>query len=68
MDNEKRKKYDRACYIGMILIIVGYVSFSNHDRIGDVVILTGTLTIFISKWFKWKEMNLNEGQSKTYSS
>lgn len=70
MENEKNKKYGRACYIGMILIIIGYVSFSNHAGVGDVVILTGTLTILVSKWFKWKgrRADSNMGQSKTYSS
>lgn len=69
MNNEKNKKWDKACHLGMVLVIVGYVSFSNHERVGDVVILTGTLIISVSKWVKLKDgrSGLNVGQSKTYS-
>ncbi|GAB5408365.1 MAG: hypothetical protein BalsKO_07300 [Balneolaceae bacterium] len=67
MDKEIKKKFDRANYIGMILIIVGYVSFSNHDKIGDIIVLTGTLTILINNCVKWKERReaLKIGQSNT---
>lgn len=70
MDKETKKKWDRACYTGIILMIVGHVSFSNYERVGDALIMIGTCTIMVSKFVKWRgrRANLRMDQSNTYSS
>lgn len=68
MDELESEKRNTVCYIGMILIIIGYATFLNHPRVGDTLILIGTLTILMQKWNKWKGIRLTEGQSNTYSS
>ena len=39
-DNKKR-----IMWVGLILMIVGTVSFSNHERFGDILTLTGAIVI-----------------------
>ena len=41
---------DTTCNFGIMLIIVGYISFSNYEQLGDVVILMGTFLVLISKF------------------
>lgn len=49
MDEFKSEKRNTVCYIGMILIITGYVFLSNHGYLGNLVILTGALMILFKK-------------------
>lgn len=55
MRRKVRIEIDRICYLGMILIIVGSVSFSNYERIGDGLILVGAAIILTNKWISWRE-------------
>lgn len=52
---EPRSIWKRMCQIGIILIVVGYISFSNYERVGDVLQIVGALMIVLSKYIKWKE-------------
>lgn len=51
---EPRSIWKRMCQIGIILIVVGYISFSNYERVGDVLQIIGALMIIFSKYMKWK--------------
>ena len=49
MDEEQVIKMEeagkRGKWIGLILIIVGTVSFSNYEKIGEVITLIGAVVI-----------------------
>lgn len=55
LKNEPRTIWQRTCYIGITLVIVGYVSFTNHERIGDVLQVIGAALIIVSKAMKWRQ-------------
>lgn len=49
MNRLDERSHKTACYIGIILIIVGYVSFTNHRDLGNLVTIVGALAIIINK-------------------
>ncbi|MEO9887186.1 MAG: hypothetical protein ABJR05_04170 [Balneola sp.] len=52
-DNKKR-----IMWIGLLLMIVGTVSFSDHEKVGDVLTLIGALVILGS--CIWSRSTRNE--------
>ena len=49
MESTNSKRLGTVCYLGLILIIVGYVSFSNHRDIGNLITVVGVLMIIVEK-------------------
>lgn len=54
-EEEPKSIWKRTCQLGIIFVIVGYVSFSNYERVGDILQVLGALMILMSKYMKWKE-------------
>jgi len=52
MWNARNQK--RICYFGMMLVITGSVSFSNHPRVGDILVLVGAVIVITMKIIQWR--------------
>lgn len=52
MWNVKNQK--RICYFGIMLIITGQLSFTNHTRLGGVITIIGAATVITMKAIAWR--------------
>ncbi|MCE7996321.1 MAG: hypothetical protein HEP71_30360 [Roseivirga sp.] len=48
----------RLCFIGIMMVITGSVSFSNYPLVGDILVVSGAILIIV-KEILWRRSRVS---------
>ena len=60
LGKKKRNKCVEYKVVGLMLMTVGHLSFTNKELFGDFVFLVGCILVFVGFYMNWRKKKMNQ--------